>query len=154
MLWDKNRKDPKIGVISPKDHTVVNRQFVAGVAVNLIICIALLMSGAISPVVGESLIAEEEFEVTQPKFLELTEPEFLEVSEPEFLEVSEPEFLEVSEPKSLKVSEPKILESGRFPKGKYTPAERENVEYLRCAKEKGFSNQLNCMNEALGITQE
>ena len=118
----------------------------ASVAVTLIIWIALLLPSGISKAAEENLIADKKFEVTEPEFLGITEPEFLGITEPEFLEISKPE--------SLKVSEPKSLESGRFPRGKYTPAERENAAYLRCAKQKGFSNQLNCVNEALGITQE
>ena len=62
--------------------------------------------------------------------------------------------MEVTEPDAMGVSEPKSLESGRFPGGKYNPAERENPAYNRCASLKGFSERLNCANEALGLTQE
>jgi len=117
-----------------------------GVAANLILCVALLMTGGVSQAVGESLIVEREFEVTQPKFLE--------ISEPKFLEVSEPETQTVSELKSLKVSNPKSLKSGDFLRGKYTPAERENVEYNRCASQKGFNDQYKCALGSLGLTQE
>ena len=50
--------------------------------------------------------------------------------------------------------EPTFGERGRWLSGKYTPAELENVAYLRCAKLKGFDNLLKCALEALGITQE
>ena len=117
-----------------------------GVAANLILCVALLMTGGVSQAVGESLIVEREFEVTQPKFLE--------ISEPKFQKVYEPEFQEVSELNSLEISEPESLESVPFLRGKYTPAERENAAYLRCAKEKGFDDQYKCALGSLGVTQE
>jgi hypothetical protein len=138
MLWEKIHIDSKTGDISRKDNHVVNRQSVAGVAVNLILCIALLLSGCVSKTVGESYIVEKEHKIKPP----------------EIMEVSEPKSLEVSEPKSLEVSEPKSLESGSFQKGRYTPAERENPAYDRCAKEKGFDDQYQCALEALGITEE
>jgi len=53
-----------------------------------------------------------------------------------------------------RVYEPVIGKRGRWLSGKYTPAELENVAYLRCAKLKGFDNLLKCALEALGITQE
>ena len=114
-------------------------QFVAGVVVSLIICIALLMSSGVSKAMGAPLPAE---------------PKSLKVSETEFLIVSEPKSMKISELKSLRVLKPKSLESGVFLKGKYTPAERENVEYLRCGKLEGFSDRQQCALEALGITQE
>ncbi len=138
MLWKKIHGGPKIRDISHKYNTVVHMQFVAGIAVTLIICIALLLPGGVSKAVGGSLIVEEGFEV----------------SEPEFLEVSEPKSLIVSEPKSIRVSKPKSLESGVFLKGKYTPAERENPAYRRCATLEEFSDRQQCALEALGITQE
>jgi hypothetical protein len=146
MLWEKIHIDSKTRDISRKDNHVVNRQSVAGVAVNLILFIALLLSGCVSKTVGESYIVEKEHKIKPP--------EIMEVSEPKSLEVSEPKSLEVSEPKSLEVSEPKSLESGSFQKGRYTPAERENPAYDRCAKEKGFDDQYQCALEALGITEE
>jgi hypothetical protein len=118
----------------------------AGVVGTLIIGIALLLSGGVSQATEENLIAEKAFEVTQPEMMEVTKPEFLKVTEPEMLEVSEPDSLEISKPKSL--------ESGRFPKGKYAPAERENPAYNRCAKVKGFSEQQKCALKALGIPQD
>ena len=93
-------------------------QFVAGVVVSLIICIALLMSSGVSKAMGAPLPAG---------------PKSLKVSEPEFLIVSEPKSMKISELKSLRVSKPKSLESGGFLKGKYTPAKRENPAYRRCA---------------------
>ncbi len=88
------------------------------------------------------------------EFLPITEPELLEITEPEFLELTQQELLEIRELKSLKVSEPKSLEPGRFPGGKYTPAERENTAYNRCAKLKEFDDQQKCALEALGIAGE
>jgi len=128
---EKIHGDPKIGDISHKYNTVVNMQFVAGVVVSLIICIALLMSSGVSKAMGAPLPAE-----------------------PKSLKVSEPEFLIVSELKSLRVSKPKSLESGGFLKGKYTPAKRENPAYRRCATLEGFSARQQSALEALGITQE
>ena len=128
---EKIHGDPKIGDISHKYNTVVNMQFVAGVVVSLIICIALLMSSGVSKAMGAPLPAK-----------------------PKSLKVSEPEFLIVSEPKSLGVSKPKSLESGGFLKGKYTPAKRENPAYRRCATLEGFSARQQSALEALGITQE
>jgi hypothetical protein len=130
MLWEKIHIDSKTRDISRKDNHVVNRQSVAGVAVNLILFIALLLSGCVSKTVGESYIVEKEHKIKPP------------------------EIMEVSEPKSLEVSEPKSLESGSFQKGRYTPAERENPAHDRCAKEKGFDDQYQCALEALGITEE
>jgi len=128
---EKIHGDPKIGDISHKYNTVVNMQFVAGVVVSLIICIALLMSSGVSKAMGAPLPAE-----------------------PKSLKVSEPEFLIVSELKSLRVSKPKSLESGGFLKGKYTPAKRENPAYRRCATLEGFSARQQSALEALGISQE
>jgi hypothetical protein len=146
MLWKKIRRDSKIGDSSHKGNSVVNRPFVAGVAGPVILGIALLLPVGVSNAVGESLISDKPFAVS--------EPEFMEVSEPKTLEVSEPKILEVSELKSLEISEPKSLETGSFPKGKYTPPERENPAYDRCAKEKGFDDRHKCALEALGTTQE
>ena len=128
---EKIHGDPKIGDISHKYNTVVNMQFVAGVVVSLIICIALLMSSGVSKAMGAPLPAE-----------------------PKSLKVSEPEFLIISELKSLRISKPKSLESGGFLKGKYTPAKRENPTYRRCATLEGFSARQQSALEALGITQE
>jgi hypothetical protein len=153
MLWEKIHRDSKTGDISHKDNPVVNMPFVTGVAGNLIICIALLLSGCVSKTVEKSYIFEED-KIKPPEFMGVLEPESMGVSEPESLGVSEPESLGVSEPKPLEISEPKSLESGRFPGGKYTPAERENVEYNRCAKLKEFSEQQKCALEALDIKQE
>jgi hypothetical protein len=146
MLREKIRRDPKIGDSSHKDDSVVNRPFVVGVAGPVILGIALLMPVGVSNAVGESLISDKPFAVS--------EPEFMEVSEPEFLIVSEPKILEVSELKFLKISEPKSLEPIPFPKGKYTPPELENPAYDRCAKEKGFDDRYQCALKALGTTQE
>jgi hypothetical protein len=146
MLREKIHRGSKIGDTSHKDDCIVNRPFVAGVAGPVILGIALLMPVGVSNAVGESLISDKPFAVSEPKTLA--------VSEPKSIKVSEPKILEVSEPKSIKVSEPKSLETSRFPKGKYTPAERENPAYDRCESLKEFSEQLNCANEALGITQE
>lgn len=55
---EKIHGDPKIGDISHKYNTVVNMQFVAGVVVSLIICIALLMSSGVSKAMGAPLPAE------------------------------------------------------------------------------------------------
>ena len=145
MLWEKIHRDSKTGDISQKDNPVVNIPFVTGVACNLILGIALLLSGCVSKTVEKSYIFEED---------KIKPPVFTGVLEPESMGVSEPESMGVSEPKPLEISEPKSLESGRFPGGKYTPAERENVEYNRCAKEQGFDAQLECAREALGTTQE
>ena len=128
---EKIHGDPKIGDISHKYNTVVNMQFVAGVVVSLIICIALLMSSGVSKAMGAPLPAE-----------------------PKSLKVSEPEFLIISELKSLRISKPKSLESGGLLKGKYTPAKRENPAYRRCATLEGFSARQQSALEALGITQE
>ncbi len=128
---EKIHGDPKIGDISHKYNTVVNMQFVAGIAVTLIICIALLMSSRVSKAMGAPLPAE-----------------------PEFLIVSEPKSMKISELKSLRVLKPKSLESGGFLKGKYTPAKRENPAYRRCATLEGFSARQQSALEALGITQE
>jgi len=146
MLRGKIQRDPKIGGISQKDHSVVNRRFIAGVAGPVILGIALLMPGGVSNAVGESLISDKPFVVSEPKMLE--------ISEPKTLKVSEPKILEVSELKSLNLSEPKSLEPNPFLKGKYTPPERKNPAYTRCASRKGFSEQLNCARESLGTTQK
>ncbi len=119
----------------------------ARVTLTLIICIALLVSGGVSQVMGETLVAEMEF-------LKVSEPEFMEVTEFEFMEVSEPEFLKVSTPEFLKVSEPVFLVPGIFLRGKYTHVKRENVAYLRCANLKEFSILHECAHESLGMTQE
>ncbi len=118
----------------------------ARIAGPLIIGFALLLPGGVSQALGESLIVEREFEVS--------EPEFLEVSQPEFQKVYKPEFQEVSELNSLEISEPESLESVPFPRGKYTPPKQENAAYLRCAKEKGFDDQYKCALGSLGVTQE
>ena len=118
----------------------------AGIAGTLIIGIALLLSGGVSRAAGENLIADKKFEVTEPEMVEVIRPEMLEVTEPEMVEVTEPEPLEISEPKSLGPDP--------FLKGEYTPAERENLAYNRCASLKGFSEQQKCALEALGMTQE
>ena len=123
MLWGKIHRGSKIRDTSHKDDSIVNRPFVTGVAGPVILGIALLMPGGVSNAVGESLISDKPFAVS--------EPDLMEVSEPKSLKVSEPKILEVSEPKSIKVSEPKSLETGSFPKGKYTPAERDNPAYNR-----------------------
>ncbi len=136
---EKIHGDPKIGDISHKYNTVVNMQFVAGVVVSLIICIALLMSSGVSKAMGAPLPAE---------------PKSLKVSEPEFLIVSEPKSMKISDLKSLRVLKPISLESGGFLKGKYTPAKRENPAYRRCATLEGFSARQQSALEALGITQE
>jgi hypothetical protein len=146
MLWEKIHRDSKTGDISQKDNPVVNMPFVTVVACNLILGIALLLSGGVSQAAEENLIADKAFEVTQPEFLGITEPEFMGITQPDFLGASEPE--------SLKVSNPKSLKEGEFPKGKYTPAERENPAYDRCAKEKGFDDRYQCALKALGTTQE
>ncbi len=138
MLREKIHRGSKIGDTSHKDDCIVNRPFVAGVAGPVILGIALLLPVGVSNAVGESLISDKPFAVSEPKTLT----------------VSEPKTLTVSEPKSIKVSQPKSLETGLFPKGKYAPAERDNPAYDSCASLKGFSEQLNCANEALGITQE
>ena len=119
-----------------KDNTIVNKQFVAGVALTLMLCIALLMPSGVSQVVGATLPA-------QPKFLEVSKPKTLKLSEPK-------KFLEVSKPKSTKVSKPKSFKSGTLKEGKYTRAERENAEYLRCAAQKGFDDRHKCAFEAIG----
>jgi len=133
MLWDKNRKDPKIGVISPKDHTVVNRQFVAGVAVTLIVCIALLMSGGVSQAVEEPSLKKLEFmEVTKFVFMEVTKPEFMEVTKFEIAEVTDQEVLE-----------PSVASDGLTKWG----GELKSVEYLMCAPLKGFPTPKKCLFE-------
>jgi len=90
----------------------------------------------------------------QPESLKVSEPKSLGISKQESLGVSESKSLGVSEPKSLEVSNSKSLESGGFKEGRYTPAERENAEYLRCAAKKEFSDRYKCALEGLGITQE
>ncbi len=133
MLWKKIHGGPKIRDISHKYNTVVNMQFVAGVAVTVVMCIAFLMPGGVCQAAGKTLY--------EPIFGER-------VYEPTFGErVYEPTFGE-------RVYEPVIGKRGRWLSGKYTPAELENVAYLRCAKLKGFDNLLKCALEALGITQE
>ncbi len=124
MLWKKIHGGPKIRDISHKYNTVVNMQFVAGVAVTVVMCIAFLMPGGVCQAAGKTLY----------------EPTFGE-------RVYEPTFGE-------RVYEPVIGKRGRWLSGKYTPAELVNVAYLRCAKLKGFDNLLKCALEALGITQE
>ena len=88
------------------------------------------------------------------EFLEVTEPEFLELTDQEFLTLTQQQLLQITGLKSLKVSKPKSLVLDRFPEGEYTPAERENTAYDRCAKQEGFDAQLNCALEALGIEGE
>jgi hypothetical protein len=126
-----------------KDPAIVNRQFVAGVAITLILCIALLIPGGVSQGVGATLSA-------QPQSLQVSKPKSLEVSKPKTLKVSEPKFLEVSKPKSTEVSKPKSFKSGVFLNGNYTRAERENAEYLRCAAQQGFDDRHKCAFEAIG----
>lgn len=51
----------------------------ARVAVTLIVCVALLMSGGVSPVSGETLAVGQEFKgVTASEFMTVKEPEFME----------------------------------------------------------------------------
>jgi len=117
-----------------------------GAAGALVAGITLLLSGGVPQAAENNLIVDREFKVSPPEMLEVTQPQMLKVTEPEMLEVSKPD--------SLGVSEPKSLESGRFPKGEYQPADRDNPAYNRCAKLKTFNEQKQCALEALGITQE
>jgi hypothetical protein len=124
-----------------KDYTVVSQQFAAGVGVNLIFCIALLISVGVCQVSAETL---------------LSEPKQLKVSEPRKLKVSEPKQLKVSEPKTLGVRKPR---SGLVPRETGSGAtvlsgSRENASYNRCAKLKGFDAQHQCALDALGTTEE
>ena len=132
-----------------KDYTVVSQQFAAGVGVNLIFCIALLISVGVCQVSAETLLSE-------PKQLKVSEPRKLKVSEPKQLQVSEPEKLIVSEPKTLGVRKPR---SGLVPRETGSGAtvlsgSRENASYNRCAKLKGFDAQHQCALDALGTTEE
>ncbi len=145
-MGDKIQTDPKIGDVSHKDPTIVQRSLVVAVALTLILGFIILLSGGISQAQEENLIADEPFQVT--------EPEFMGVSEPEFMGVTPPEFIGVSEPGNLGISEPKSLESGLFPEGEYAPAKRANPAYDRCAQLKGFSARQNCALEALGTAPE
>jgi hypothetical protein len=116
-----------------------------GVAGTLVLGVALLLSGGITQAAEENLIADKAFEVTQPEMVEVTQPEFIEITEPDRAEVTNLD--------SIKVSKPKSLESGSFPGGKYTPAERDNPAYDRCAKEQGFDDRYQCALEALDTPQ-
>ena len=118
----------------------------ARIAGTLVLGVALLLSGGITQAAEENLIADKAFEVTQPEKVEIIKPEIMGVTQPEMLEVSEPKMLEISEPESL--------EAGNFPRGEYSPAERENPAYDRCATQEGFDAQLKCARETMGIAQE
>ncbi len=139
MLWEKIRKDPKIGDISHKDNTVVNMQFVAGVAVALIICIALFMSVGVYQVLGKTLLVEPEFmEVTEFEFMEVTDFEFVEITEPEFREVTQPEFAEVTE---LEFFVTTTTSNGVTVRG----GEQKSIEYLMCGPLKGLRLPEKCV---------
>jgi hypothetical protein len=140
-----------------KDYTVVSQQFAAGVGVNLIFCIALLISVGVCQVSAETLLSEpKQLKVSEPRKLKVSEPKQLKVSEPKQLQVSEPEKLIVSEPKTLGVRKPR---SGLVPRETGSGAtvlsgSRENASYNRCAKLKGFDAQHQCALDALGTTEE
>jgi len=133
MLWEKNRKDPKSEGISPKDNGVVNLQFVAGVAASLIIGIALLMSGGVSPAVGAPPPKELEF-------MEVIEFEFMDVTEPEFMEVTKFEIAEVTDQEVLG---PRVSSDGLTKWG----GELKSIEYLMCAPLKGLPTPEKCLFE-------
>jgi len=95
MLREKIHRGSKIGDSSHKDDSVVNRPFVAGVAGPVILGIALLLPVGVSNAVGESLISDKPFAVSQPDLMEVSEPKSLKVSEPKTLEVSELKSLEI-----------------------------------------------------------
>ena len=150
MLWGKGRKDPKIGDISPKDHTVVNRQFVAGVAVTLIICIALLMSGGVSQAVGKTLPGDLTLlDIKEPEFLKRAGPEILEITEVEYIKVIKPEFMKVTKFEFMEVSEIEYLESWVDPSDGLIKlgGKQKSVEYLMCAPLKGFPTPEKCLFE-------
>ncbi len=148
MSWKKIHGDPKIGNISPKDHSVLHMQFVADVAATLIICVALLMPGGVSPVLGETLVVE-------PVFMEVTEFELMGVTEFEFMRVTKQEFMGVTGFEFMGVTEFGFLVPTASIDGVTVWAgNRENVAYLRCAKLKEFRILRECALDALGMTQE
>lgn len=153
MLWGIIHEKKKVGDMSHKIHTVVNKGFFAGLAVSLVVYLVLFLSGC-AVKNEESTIENKNFAVPQPEMLEVSQPEFLEVSEPKRLEVSEPEIMGQSEPKSSNVTKPQTMQSNPFEKGEYSPPKQNNPNYNRCANLKDFNEQLKCTNEALGITQE
>jgi len=126
-----------------------------GVAVTLIICAALLMSGRVSPVWGDPIVAPLELEKpTEFEFMESTQLSNgmtiwtgKRIADPETAVLIEPEYMEITKPGFM---EPTLLSNGLTVR----MGNRDNVAYLRCAKLKEFSSQQKCALEALGMTQE
>ena len=105
----------------------------------LIIGVAFFMSGGVSQVVGETLIAEPEIiEVIEVELIKVTEPEFITVIEPEFIEVTEFEFMEASEPE---FSERFIDVDGSTKRG----GKPKSVEQIMCGPANGIPTPKKCL---------
>ncbi len=155
------------------------KKFHVRVAATLIICIAFLMPGGVSKVLGETLVAEPEFiestvlssGTTIWTGKRITDPEVPVLIEPEFMEstllssgmtiltgkrITDPEVsVLIDEPEFVKVTEPEFIEPILLSNGTTIwKGNRENLAYLRCAKHKGFTLQQKCAFDALGVTQE
>jgi len=105
----------------------------------LIIGVVFFMSGGVSLVVGETLIAELEIiEVIEVELIKVTEPEFLKVTEFEFMEVTEPEFIEITEPEFL---ERWVDVDGRTKRG----GKPKSVEQIMCGLSNGLPTPKKCL---------
>ncbi len=105
----------------------------------LIIGVALFMSGGVSLVVGETLIAEPEIiEVIEVELIKVTIPEFITVIEPEFLEVTEPEFIEATDPDILV---PFVSSDGLTKRG----GKQKSVEQIMCGPSNGLPTPKKCL---------
>ena len=114
----------------------------------MILAVFLLMLGGVSEAAEDSLTVKVEFlERAGPEILEVSKIEVLENKKPVFVEVSKVEFLAKEDPSFLV---PYLSKGGL----RIWSANRDNKEYLRCAKLKGFNDQHKCALEGLGITPE
>ena len=100
-----------------------------GIAVSLLVCGALMLTGGVSEL--------------------MVEPKPFPVSEPKSLVVSEPKKMGVSQPRKQSEFKPRPFKHGSLSEGKYTAGQKENAEYARCAKLKGFDARRKCALEAL-----
>ncbi len=119
-----------------------------GIAVTLAVSFIFFMSGGISQAAEENLIADEPFKVIQPEKAEIIDPNSLKI------EISKFELTKIGPLESLTVSKPKTLKPGTFSKGTYTPTQRENPAYDRCAKYKEFNALLACALQAINNRPE
>ena len=100
-----------------------------------------------SLIAGIALLVGVSQVMAEPKQLELSKQKQLTVSGQKQIGVSEPRIQGVSEPLIQKVFKTRPIQSGHFSKGKYTPAQRTNPFYTRCAKREGFDERRKCALE-------